>query len=157
MGCEPDPRLSLAACMELHPTAAVDQCKDLSRAHGHSSTIEWWILDMADVNSVEAFCQRWLECDRALDILCNNAGIPSTAKTHMTKIDPSWFIRSAFLFPLLLAKNCNAEETTCLPIPGQPLITCPTDAPTPTITSSERRASDNLHNFLLSPPRSLRS
>lgn len=70
---------------ELHPTAAVKECKDLAEAQGHSSTIEWWELYMADLSSVEAFCRRWLECDRALDILCNNAGIATAANPHMTK------------------------------------------------------------------------
>ncbi|KAJ5758565.1 hypothetical protein N7520_005721 [Penicillium odoratum] len=70
---------------ELHPTAALEECKHLAEAQGHISTIEWWELDMADLTSVEAFCQRWLESDRPLDILCNNAGLPSTAKSDMTK------------------------------------------------------------------------
>jgi NAD(P)-dependent dehydrogenase (short-subunit alcohol dehydrogenase family) len=70
---------------ELHPTAAVKECKDLAEAQGHSSIIEWWEVDMADLSSVEAFCRRWLESDRALDILCNNAGVASTAKSRMTR------------------------------------------------------------------------
>ncbi|KAF4768127.1 hypothetical protein N7455_012548 [Penicillium solitum] len=71
---------------ELHPTAAVDECKELAAAHGHASTIEWWGIDMADLSSIEAFCQRWLQSDRALDILCNNAGIAeSTKQTYTTK------------------------------------------------------------------------
>lgn len=82
---------------ELHPMAAVDQCKDMAKAHCHSSTIEWWELDMADLNSVEALCQRWLESDRALDILCNNAGIPSTVKKHMTE-ERSQLVHQVCLF-----------------------------------------------------------
>ncbi|PWY89949.1 NAD(P)-binding protein [Aspergillus heteromorphus CBS 117.55] len=70
---------------ELHPTAAVEECKALASTQGHASTIEWWEIDMADLNSVEAFCRRWLDSDRALDILCNNAGVASTSKTRMTK------------------------------------------------------------------------
>ena len=70
---------------ELHPTSAVQQCKDLAAAQGHSSTIEWWEVDMADLSSVENFCKRWLESDRALDILCNNAGAPNSDKNFMTK------------------------------------------------------------------------
>ncbi|KAJ5971861.1 Short-chain dehydrogenase/reductase SDR [Penicillium vulpinum] len=71
---------------ELHPTAAMNQCKELALAYGHSSTIEWWPIDMADLSSVDAFCQRWLQCDRALDILCNNAGIAEpTKQTPITK------------------------------------------------------------------------
>ncbi|CAI7572382.1 unnamed protein product [Penicillium glandicola] len=71
---------------ELHPTAAVNECKDIAAAQGHSSTIEWWQIDMADLSSVETFCQRWLQSDRVLDILCNNAGIAeSTRQTRITK------------------------------------------------------------------------
>ncbi|KAJ5779754.1 hypothetical protein N7457_007474 [Penicillium paradoxum] len=71
---------------ELHPTAALKECKDIASARGHSSTIEWWRIDMADLSSVEAFCQRWLECDRPLDILCNNPGLASSSKeTRKTK------------------------------------------------------------------------
>ena len=70
---------------EQHPMAAVEQCKEIAVAKGHSSTVEWWEVDMADLNSVENFCRRWLESDRALDILCNNAGMPPAEKTHMTK------------------------------------------------------------------------
>ncbi|KAJ5917008.1 hypothetical protein N7504_001023 [Penicillium tannophilum] len=70
---------------ELHPTAAVKECKRLAEAQGYISTIQWWKIDMADIESVEAFCERWLKSDRTLDILCNNAGSPSTANTRMTK------------------------------------------------------------------------
>lgn len=70
---------------EMHPTAAVQECRDIATSHHHSSTIDWWEVDMADMSSVEAFCQRWLDSDRPLDILCNNAGVASTAKTRMTK------------------------------------------------------------------------
>lgn len=70
---------------ETHPTAAVDECKRLAEAEGHNTTIEWWELDMADLESVEAFCKRWLESDIALDILCNNAGTPTAAHSRMTK------------------------------------------------------------------------
>ncbi|ORY59179.1 uncharacterized protein BCR38DRAFT_445842 [Pseudomassariella vexata] len=70
---------------ELHPMAAVKECKDLAEARGHSSTIEWWEVNMADLSSVEAFCRKWLGSGRALDILCNNAGLGTTSKTRMTK------------------------------------------------------------------------
>lgn len=70
---------------ELHPTAAVKECQTLSKPQGHSSTIEWWEVDMADIDSVEAFCQRWLKSDRTLDILCNNAGLVSESQSNMTK------------------------------------------------------------------------
>lgn len=69
---------------ELHPTAAVEQCKDHAETQGngsHSSTIEWWEIDMADLSSVEAFCRRWLKSGRVLDILCNNAGVALPSST----------------------------------------------------------------------------
>lgn len=69
---------------EQHPTTAAAECKALADAQGHSSTIEWWELDMADFSSVEAFAQRWLDSGRVLDILCNNAGI-GTASPPVTK------------------------------------------------------------------------
>lgn len=69
---------------ELHPTAAVKECQTLSAAQGHSSTVEWWEIDLANLDSVEAFCQRWTQCDRTLDVLCNNAGLVSNSLCDMT-------------------------------------------------------------------------
>jgi NAD(P)-dependent dehydrogenase (short-subunit alcohol dehydrogenase family) len=69
---------------ERHPLVAVKECKDLAESQGHSSTIEWWKLDMADLNSVGIFCRRWLETNRALDILCNNAGLAASASNRLT-------------------------------------------------------------------------
>lgn len=68
---------------ELYPTAAVKECKELAEARGHSSTIEWWEIDMANLNSIEIFCRRWLKSDRALDILCNNAGLAAVANNDL--------------------------------------------------------------------------
>lgn len=71
---------------EQHPTDAVKACQKIIQEHGHSSVVEWWEIDMADLSTVESFCQKWLETGRALDILCNNAGIPGTnTPTLMTK------------------------------------------------------------------------
>lgn len=65
---------------ELHPNAAVEECKKLAQSAGHtSSTIEWWEINMADLSSVDAFAERWLSSGRALDVLCNNAGMGPTA------------------------------------------------------------------------------
>ncbi|KAJ5385955.1 Short-chain dehydrogenase/reductase SDR [Penicillium cosmopolitanum] len=64
--------------------AAAKVCNEIAQAHGHSSTIEWWPLDMGDFETVEAFAQRWIATENPLDILCNNAGIavaPLDAKT----------------------------------------------------------------------------
>ncbi|KAF7720110.1 Uncharacterized protein PECH_001225 [Penicillium ucsense] len=70
---------------ETHPTAAVEECQQISQAHGHSASIEWWQVDLADFDSVEKFCARWLGCDRPLDVLCNNAGLAPPAQDIMTK------------------------------------------------------------------------
>jgi NAD(P)-dependent dehydrogenase (short-subunit alcohol dehydrogenase family) len=63
---------------ETHPTVVVDECKVEAKKAGHVSEIEWWEIDMANLATVEAFAKRWLETDRPLDILCNNAGIGSS-------------------------------------------------------------------------------
>lgn len=64
---------------ETHPTVAVQQCKSLAEEAGHLSDVEWWEVDIASINSIEAFVRQWLDTGRALDVLCNNAGIsPST-------------------------------------------------------------------------------
>ncbi|KAE8149937.1 hypothetical protein BDV25DRAFT_119652 [Aspergillus avenaceus] len=70
---------------ELHPRLAVRHCTDVAISQGHQSLIEWWELDMADLRSVEAFCNRWLQTDRPLDILCNNAGIAGATDRHVTR------------------------------------------------------------------------
>lgn len=64
---------------ENHPKTVVEECKKAAEKAGHTdSEIEWWELDCAKMASVEAFCQRWLDTGRPLDILCNNAGIGSS-------------------------------------------------------------------------------
>ncbi|KAJ5727846.1 NAD(P)-binding protein [Penicillium malachiteum] len=69
---------------EQHPIDAVKTCREVSKEQGHSSTVEWWQIDMSCLSSVEAFCQRWLETNHTLDILCNNAGEPSGDPIRMT-------------------------------------------------------------------------
>jgi NAD(P)-dependent dehydrogenase (short-subunit alcohol dehydrogenase family) len=61
---------------ETPPDTAVEECKAAALAAGHENTIfEWWMCDMGDLASVEAFGKRWLEKGRPLDILANNAGM----------------------------------------------------------------------------------
>ncbi|KAL4861756.1 hypothetical protein BDV12DRAFT_179807 [Aspergillus spectabilis] len=81
LGCREPP------AWETHPTVAVEICKELAQLAGHTSTIEWWEVNMADLRSVEAFAERWLSSGRPLDILCNNAGMgpPMSAKPTLTK------------------------------------------------------------------------
>jgi NAD(P)-dependent dehydrogenase (short-subunit alcohol dehydrogenase family) len=137
---------------ELHPTAAVNECKDLATANGHSSSIEWWPIDMADLSSVEAFAQKWLQCDRALDILCNNAGIAEpTQQTRITKDGFQAVHQVRFLLSNLIRKQ------KLINLPDQLLIPCPTNPPPPPISSTQCRATSNLHNLMLPPSRTLRS
>jgi NAD(P)-dependent dehydrogenase (short-subunit alcohol dehydrogenase family) len=64
---------------EIPPDKVVEECLGAAKEKGHKkSTIEWWELDCAKLKSVEAFAQRWMDTRRALDILCNNAGIGSS-------------------------------------------------------------------------------
>lgn len=61
---------------EIHPKIVVEECLNAARKAGQIDTeIEWWELDCSKLSSVEAFAKRWLDTDKALDILCNNAGI----------------------------------------------------------------------------------
>ncbi|RDW74826.1 hypothetical protein BP6252_05968 [Coleophoma cylindrospora] len=60
---------------ETDPESVVSECKAEAKKANHNSTIEWWKYNAAELDSVEALAQRWLETDRALDILCNNAGL----------------------------------------------------------------------------------
>ncbi|KAF2088892.1 NAD(P)-binding protein [Saccharata proteae CBS 121410] len=64
---------------ETHPTVVVEECKNAAKEAGHEETeVEWWEMDCAKLESVEAFAKRWLETGKALDLLCNNAGIGSS-------------------------------------------------------------------------------
>lgn len=64
---------------ETHPDVVVAECIAAAQMRGHyKTTIEWWPLDCSKLSSVETFCARWLATSRALDILCNNAGIGSS-------------------------------------------------------------------------------
>ncbi|KAJ6102245.1 hypothetical protein N7486_004672 [Penicillium sp. IBT 16267x] len=80
MACREPPK------WETHPSEAVEHCLDLAKSSGHSSTIEWWPIDMTVLASVDEFAERWLSTGRALDVLCNNAGInPHSSDQKMTK------------------------------------------------------------------------
>jgi NAD(P)-dependent dehydrogenase (short-subunit alcohol dehydrogenase family) len=63
---------------ERHPNDVVQECLTAAKSRGYEkSTVEWWEIDMTKFSTVEAFAQRWLDTGRALDILCNNAGMGS--------------------------------------------------------------------------------
>lgn len=82
LGCRPNPPPK-----EPHPTRAVEDCKRAAKQAGHlNSTIEWWQVDMASIESIQAFAKKWLDTERPLDVLCNNAGISGgLQQTHYTK------------------------------------------------------------------------
>lgn len=63
---------------ETHPTVVVKECAEAAKKNGKTIVVEWWELDMTDLAGVEKFAARWLETGRALDILCNNAGLGSS-------------------------------------------------------------------------------
>lgn len=87
---------------EMHPSEAVETIKQVAEENGHQSTIEWWNIDMANLKSVEDFAQRWLESDRPLDILCNNAGIAAPPTGHPFTADGFEFIHQVGLLELML-------------------------------------------------------
>lgn len=60
---------------ESHPKEVLEECTAIARAANHTrSTVEWWEIDMARLDTVRSFAKRWLATGRPLDILCNNAG-----------------------------------------------------------------------------------
>lgn len=74
---------------EVHPTKVVQECKQRAREAGVTdSEVEWWEVDFAKLHSVQQLGKRWLETDRPLDILMNNAGVgssPGNDKVHLTE------------------------------------------------------------------------
>ncbi|KAF2667392.1 NAD(P)-binding protein [Microthyrium microscopicum] len=64
---------------ETSPEQVVDECLAAARKAGHEDvSVEWWEVDYTKLSSVEELAQRWLDTGRALDVLCNNAGIGSS-------------------------------------------------------------------------------
>lgn len=63
---------------EIHPNVVVKECQDALAKSGKTAEVEWWELDMSDISSIDKFTPRWLKTGRALDILCNNAGLGSS-------------------------------------------------------------------------------
>lgn len=63
---------------ENHPDSVVAECANEAKKFSHQSTFEWWNFNGADLSSVESFAKRWLDTERPLEILCNNAGMGSS-------------------------------------------------------------------------------
>jgi NAD(P)-dependent dehydrogenase (short-subunit alcohol dehydrogenase family) len=71
---------------ETHPDKVVQECKDAAKKKGKTpGVIEYWNVDYADLSSVQKLAQRWLDTGRALDILCNNAGMGSSPSSDVFK------------------------------------------------------------------------
>ncbi|KAJ5567728.1 hypothetical protein N7535_007034 [Penicillium sp. DV-2018c] len=93
---------------ETSPESAVEICRDLALEHGHStSTIEAWVLDLADFGSVEAFARRWVATGRCLDVLVNNAGVAGdNGEGDVTGDGIRVIYQVCFLFSLLAGLMC---------------------------------------------------
>lgn len=118
---------------EQHPDDVKWHCITTARVAGHmDSQIEWWEIDCASIASVEAFCKRWNDTGRALDILCNNAGMgssPGHNKVFKTKdgfeiIHQVNFLSATLITLSLLPSLAKAPEprvvftTSCFHYPG---------------------------------------
>ncbi|MBD0742778.1 SDR family NAD(P)-dependent oxidoreductase [Streptomyces sp. CBMA152] len=62
------------------PSVAWDALRGIPRTEVHG-------LDLADLESVRAFCERFLETGRTLDILINGAGVMACPET---RVGPGW-------------------------------------------------------------------
>lgn len=51
------------------------QCIEAGKKAGHVVEVEWWAIDHADLKTVSAFAQKWLDTGKELDILCSNIGM----------------------------------------------------------------------------------
>jgi NAD(P)-dependent dehydrogenase (short-subunit alcohol dehydrogenase family) len=77
---------------EPSPSNVVAECKQAAKEKGYlNSQIEWWHIDMANLSSVDDFAKRYLETNRPIDILCNNAGIGSSPKGASVLKTPDGF------------------------------------------------------------------
>jgi NAD(P)-dependent dehydrogenase (short-subunit alcohol dehydrogenase family) len=59
----------------------VSQCGDKSKER-----LSFWILDVGDLSSVRAFCQRWAQDGRKIDMMVHNAGIAAPPAGSSTKL-----------------------------------------------------------------------
>ncbi|KAF7594205.1 hypothetical protein BBP40_009909 [Aspergillus hancockii] len=58
---------------EADPAQVVQRCRGKASLSGHDSYLMWHEIDFASLNSVKSFAGWWLNTERPLDILCNNA------------------------------------------------------------------------------------
>ncbi|KAK7511425.1 hypothetical protein IWZ03DRAFT_362810 [Phyllosticta citriasiana] len=94
---------------EEHPESVAATCIQTARDAGHEkSEVEYWKIDMADLETVDNFAQRWLDTGRPLDILCNNAGIGDNPGGHE-------MIRTKDGLEIFHQANCNGDIGMCGP------------------------------------------
>jgi NADP-dependent 3-hydroxy acid dehydrogenase YdfG len=82
LGCrEPPPH-------EMHPSLVVEECKAAALAAGHDkSWVKWWVVDMAELKTVEAFAKRLLDFGQPIDVLANNAGLAGSSAERVLTTD----------------------------------------------------------------------
>lgn len=91
---------------ENHPTRVVEECKARARKAGVTdSVIEWWLVDFSKLDTVEQLGKTWLETDRPLDLLMNNAGVGSSPGN-----DKVWLTDDGFEFIHQVRENMFSQD-----------------------------------------------
>lgn len=128
---------------EMHPDVAVQNLKAAALAAGHQDTIiEWWECDMASLKGVEAFGKRWLEKDRPLDILANNAGMSGVLGKVQYTCDGFEIVHQVRKFrDLITAVDANHSL-------GQLYFSCSFNFNVAPISGTIFATTDNMHYFM---------
>jgi len=138
LGCRPNP-----PPREPRPDDVVEEIKTTAKASGHEhTTIEWWECDMSKFTSVEAFGKRWLETNRPLDILANNAGTGggNDGKPKLTSDGFEMLHQVRDIQARYQVTHAHKDK-------GQLHFTRSVDAHPPAITGTSSRAPHHLHNI----------
>ena len=79
---------------ESHPNTVVEECRAAAQKAGKDIEVEWWQIDMASLESVEAFAKRWNETGRpivrSLLYTCRCTGAYSGAYRIFSAITRAW-------------------------------------------------------------------
>lgn len=128
---------------EMHPDVAVQNLKAAALAAGYQDTvIEWWECDMASLKGVEAFGKRWLEKDRPLDILANNAGMTGVLSKVQYTCDGFEIVHQVRKFRVFTtAMDANQS-------PGQLSFSCSSNCNAASIFGTIFATTDNMHDFM---------
>lgn len=98
-----EPELLIVACRSLDKgNAAVTEI----RLQTGCTTVECWQLDLSSYQSVQQFSKRYLDLNKPLDILIENAGVArasymQTADGHENSIQTNWLSHAYLVFLLL--------------------------------------------------------